>query len=162
MASQALSSLTLLETLTFSASRELSDAGVAHLRKLRRLRSLTSLLEVSTYKPPLSPRVVGTFHKAAPLGVSKAAVLTLPRHLPLLHTWHCTPWQSDVIEAQRAVAEALMSPPASPPRVGNLEAAFVASAAFDGPRVGYMFKTGDCGLGYYKDTQSGATHVRLG
>jgi hypothetical protein len=178
VASQSLSALTRLETLTFSASRELSDAGVAHLRKLRRLRSLTSLLEVSTYKPALPPRTVGTFHKAAPLGVSKAAVLTLPRYLPLLVRWDCTPWQSEVIQALRAAieariagrapemdtlsSEALLSPPASSPRVGNLEAAFVASAAWDGPRVGYTFKTGDRGLGYYKDAQLGATLVRLG
>jgi hypothetical protein len=76
--------LTRLETLTITASRELSDAGLAHLRRLRRLRTLTSLLEVSTYKPPMPPRTVGTFSKAAPLGVSKAAVLTKPPIEPQL------------------------------------------------------------------------------
>jgi len=57
--------------------------------------------------------------------------------------------------AETAAAAAL-------PRVVSSEAAFVACGAFGGPRVGYVFKRGDRGLGYYKDDslKPGATHVR--
>lgn len=63
--------------------------------------------------------------------------------------------EDDVYEAQKGDTKS--STPAAPSRPAPAaRAEFTAAAKFDGARPGFVFKTGDKGLGYYPDT-CGAT-----
>jgi hypothetical protein len=64
---------------------------------------------------------------------------------------------TDRVLEQAAATTAVADAAAVAPR---LEGDFVATAAFGGPRLGYVFKKGDCGLGYYADAREASKYKK--
>jgi len=62
---------------------------------------------------------------------------------------------TDRVLEQAAATTAVADAAAVAPR---LEGEFVATAAFGGPRLGYVFKKGDRGLGYYADAKEASKY----
>lgn len=62
---------------------------------------------------------------------------------------------TDRVLEQAAATTAVADATAVAPR---LEGDFVATVAFGGPRLGYVFKKGDRGLGYYADTKEASKY----
>ncbi|CAE8617951.1 unnamed protein product, partial [Polarella glacialis] len=65
-------------------------------------------------------------------------------------------WVEEVAHVAEARA-AFRSAPPEPIRDGGTEADFEAASQFQGARRGFAFRTGDQGLGYYRDVVSGAS-----
>ena len=67
--------------------------------------------------------------------------------------WRSRQQQLDKPAATLAVgaASAAEASVAASTFAGSASGAFVPSATFDGPKAGYVFRSGDEGLGYYKD-----------
>ena len=88
------------------------------------------------------------------LGVSfscKTASTCCAQQPHSMHPDSCNRWHSTTLSAVKGDSVATGQTQWTRPDAG-MQAAFMPSTTFSGPRAGYAFKLGPSGLGYYKDS----------